>query len=571
MILTGVQVILTLLLLSIINTKFNDFVEQVEIESSIKIEERFKSLLHSQLSLVKSKTTDWSNWDDLYDFTLGKKNTFIEKNINDAYLNIFKMNHILIYSKDKNLIFSRSTYYPWLKWEHSEKSKINYFNSIIKNLNSTHFSENYTVLNDRIIVWALTSITDSQGKLPVGGFLLMAKEIDYKNSKDFFENFGSDFKIDTHSEKLSENVLYRFSKDLLLVQFPLHNNSNEYLANTIIQIPRVENNFALQTKSISFIAFIIMLIVNIFITYILIRNLIITRLTKITSQIPNVLESESSKLLDSEGNDEIGIFSKFFNTSITRMRNEIDKAKEAEINLRHAAQLSSIGEISGIIAHEIKNPLTIILMSTRLLYRDLIKDKKYDINEIKKNLELMEETTKKITNIVNSVSRFSKKDSLNNFHKAHLIHMITDAKFLMTSKLRKNKVDVKIKFHEDTIIYGNPTLLSLVFANLLSNSADALSDQSDPWVEVDCTQVNNFYVITITDSGLGISKEIVDKILNSAFTNKVGDQGTGLGLTFTRKVIKDHNGIFTYDFESTNTRFIIKLPIPDELRLMKIS
>lgn len=96
--------------------------------------------------------------------------------------------------------------------------------------------------------------------------------------------------------------------------------------------------------------------------------------------------------------------------------------------------------------------------------------------------------------------------------------------------------------------------------NLLCNSLDALEGLPTKWIELKQSADESNIYISVTDSGAGIPKSIIQKIFDPFFTTKGVEKGTGLGLSISLGIIKEHKGEMFVNEESPNTQFVIKLP-----------
>lgn len=558
-VLIGVQCVLTGLSISFANFSFSNYVDGIEKSNAKLIEDRFGASLNAQKILVINRVNDWSNWDDAYKFIQGKQPDFIEKNINDAYLKIAKLNHILFFNMQGTLIHASSTFAPFIKWEPTQEQLVKIFSEIVK-LSPKQNTSDILKLEDRIIIWSTTPITDSEAKLEPSGYLVMARELDPKNSPDFADYFGHEYQFSMRAQNnITTLELKKLSEDELEIHFPLFDSKNNVLAVTSIRAPRSENIVASKTKYVSLIILLSLVLVGVLVTYFLIHFLIIRRLSKVTKEIPNVLSGQSTLLTYENSSDEISDFSHFFNKSVNLFREQTEKANEAQLALSHSAQLSSIGEIAGSIVHEIKNPLSIVTLNLSQ-FKKMVAQKSIDYDKFNSKLLQLETTTKKITAIINTVSRFSRKDT-NDYNQCTLLkNIFDDALFLMTEKIRNQNVCIKNNADEKIEIYCNPALLALVIGNLLSNSLDAITNIKEPWIELSYKEHQGNYEISITDCGPGLPAEFIERMRQPYFTTKPQGKGTGLGLSFSRKVMADHKGSIEYDSTFPNARFILKFP-----------
>jgi signal transduction histidine kinase len=558
-VLVGVQCVLTGLSVGFANYSFSNYVDDVEKSNALKIESRFNASLNAQKILVSNRVNDWSNWDDAYNFIAGKQPDFLEKNINDVYLLIAKLNHIVFFKKNGELVHGSSTFAPFEKWEPTDTALSHIFSNIIK-LHPRQNTADLIKFKDRILIWSATPVVDSEGKREPNGYLIMARELNQVNAPDFEDYFGHQYSLNLDETTMAEPVtLEKKSQSDLLIRFPLMDSQKNMLGAITVPTSRSENLVAIKTKTISLIILLGLVFVGVGITYVLIHLLIIRRLGQLTHDIPEVLAGKSELLTYENSEDEISDFARFFNTSVKLFHEESAKANEAQLALSHSAQLSSIGEIAGSIVHEIKNPLTVFTVGISLM-KKLITQGDFDPDKFTPKLDQLATTTKKITSIINTVSRFSRKDTSDYHQKIQIQNIIDDALFLMTEKIRKQNVKMITQYKPETEICCNPALLALVIGNLLSNSLDAITEIKDPWIEVGFNETELNYEIWVKDCGPGLPAEFIERMRQPFFTTKPQGKGTGLGLSFSRKVMSDHNGAIEYDSTCSNTKFVLRFP-----------
>jgi C4-dicarboxylate-specific signal transduction histidine kinase len=99
-----------------------------------------------------------------------------------------------------------------------------------------------------------------------------------------------------------------------------------------------------------------------------------------------------------------------------------------------------------------------------------------------------------------------------------------------------------------------------VLLSLISNSFDAVEHLPEKWVHVEVSSLNNVFQISVTDSGAGIPKAVVEKIMQPFFTTKPIGKGSGLGLSVATGIAQDHHGSLKYDNTSKHTRFVLEIP-----------
>lgn len=226
-----------------------------------------------------------------------------------------------------------------------------------------------------------------------------------------------------------------------------------------------------------------------------------------------------------------------------------------------ASRLASLGEMAGAIAHEINNPLTIIQGHSTLLRLSL---NKIDAVELALKAHKIHETSERIAKIIKGLKSFSRDGSNDKPVTSTIDNFIEDLTNLCLNRANEKKITLKFNYTPNEIMFGNMTQLGQVLINLINNSIDAVELLEDKWITVAFDSHHDYTRIIITDSGEGIDKNILDKIMNPFFTTKELGKGTGLGLSISHGIIARHNGDFFYNQQSLNTQFIILLPNPQK-------
>ena len=248
------------------------------------------------------------------------------------------------------------------------------------------------------------------------------------------------------------------------------------------------------------------------------------------------------------------------NTSLSAF-DQVGKSRSNIANLEEAKRLSLIGEFAAGIAHEVNNPLAVIHSKAQLLeiqLNQLTEKKTESIENIIDSLESIKRMTLHTSDLIKNLKTFSSKA---NFDQLELTK-ITDV-LDMVLKISQNRcsnagIKVAINVDPNLKLNCNPSGLAQVILNLISNSIDAIEYQKDKWINIETKLSNKTLKIIITDSGGGISDEIVEKITQPFFSTKDPGKGTGLGLSISSKSIEKMKGKFYYNSESENTQFVIE-------------
>ncbi len=226
-----------------------------------------------------------------------------------------------------------------------------------------------------------------------------------------------------------------------------------------------------------------------------------------------------------------------------------------------SARLASLGEMAGGIAHEINNPLQIIVghaavMNSRLARGDVKPD------EISASFTKISATADRIARIVKGLRTVARDGDHDPFQITSPVLFVNDALALCSEKMRRHDIDVKIDMTplDDVYIPCRTVQIAQVVLNLLTNAYHAAEVAPEKWIRIECAQSAHWIEIAIVDSGAGVPDAIRDKIFQPFFTTKEVGVGTGLGLSLSLSIARDHGGTIEFDRSSPNTRFVLRLP-----------
>lgn len=236
----------------------------------------------------------------------------------------------------------------------------------------------------------------------------------------------------------------------------------------------------------------------------------------------------------------------------------------------HMARLTVLGEMAGGIAHEINNPLAVINLFVSSIEQKL---RNTDINsELPKIFETIEKVQKqvvRISKIISGLREFSRTDDELKHEYVKFQQIIEAVENLCSEKLKNS--GVKFEVHYDDLKFKcNAIQVEQVLVNLIGNALDAIQNNDEKWIHVNCKQIGDFAKISVTDSGHGIPTDIAKKIMEPFFTTKEVGKGTGLGLSISKNIIERHGGTLETDLRCINTRFVIQIPLFEEALLSLI-
>lgn len=249
--------------------------------------------------------------------------------------------------------------------------------------------------------------------------------------------------------------------------------------------------------------------------------------------------------------------------------NDISEVKKAEREREQlfkqlivSEKMSSLGEMAGGIAHEINNPLAIIIGKLDLIERRMSRQAELDCEKLRTDLRKVHTTAKRIERIVKGLRSFSRNAENDPMEQVSLERLITETLSLCQERFRSHGVEIWPRLDPNLTFDGRAIQLSQVLINLLNNSFQAIRCLPKKWIEIRGEiKSSETLRLMVTDSGEGIPPAIAEKIMQPFFTTKDVGEGTGLGLSISKGIIEDHGGRLYLDDSHGHTRFIIELPL----------
>jgi len=225
------------------------------------------------------------------------------------------------------------------------------------------------------------------------------------------------------------------------------------------------------------------------------------------------------------------------------------------------AKMSSLGEMAGGVAHEINNPLAMILGHSTQLLRKTESLPSPDREEFFTKLEKIQTTVMRISKIVSALRSFSRNADEDPLQSSAWNEILEATLNFCGENMRVNHIELRMTGEQGFELKCRPTQISQVLVNLLNNSFEATRSLTEKWVEIHTENNPDRILIMITDSGKGIPNAVAEKIMQPFFTTKEIGKGTGLGLSVSKGIIESHGGSISLDRSCPNTRFVIELPL----------
>ncbi|MDZ7970098.1 MAG: response regulator [Nostoc sp. DedSLP03] len=283
----------------------------------------------------------------------------------------------------------------------------------------------------------------------------------------------------------------------------------------------------------------------------------LTKLTKMNKEV--LVASRWTLVCDEQGKPK----------SILTVDTDITEKKHLEAQLFRAQRLESIGTLASGIAHDLNNILTPILAGAQLLP---LKFPNAD-ERTRHLLEILEINARRGADLVKQVLSFAR--GVEGKHiTLQLKHIIVEIAKILKETFPKS-IEISTNVPQDLwMVSGDSTQLHQVLMNLCVNARDAMSNGGTLSISAENMLIDTNYarmnleakegpyiVITVSDTGVGIPKQMLDRIFEPFFTTKDVGQGTGLGLSTVLGIVKSHGGfVNVYSEPESGTSFQVYLP-----------
>ena len=232
---------------------------------------------------------------------------------------------------------------------------------------------------------------------------------------------------------------------------------------------------------------------------------------------------------------------------------DISYIKQTENLIVQSEKMKLVGELAAGVAHEIRNPMTVISGFVQMMNED-------PSSPYYEYTKLIQNETERIDLILSEFLVLSRPQATQ-FALFNLVDTIVEITQLFQFEFQQKAITLKIvNPYKKTMIMGNENQIKQVFINLIKNSIEAIGRNGKIHIELCKSDDEKSISITIKDTGCGIPPHVLEKIFEPFYTTKT--KGTGLGMMIINKVIQDHKGkIHITSKENIGTKIVLCLPI----------
>jgi two-component system, NtrC family, sensor kinase len=363
-----------------------------------------------------------------------------------------------------------------------------------------------------------------------------------------------------------------------------HPESDQVLGSLIIKIPLIDLDNAVVKSSAKFYLLATLT------TFLLIIVLILFTRKKIKNPLNDIVKASmavasgnKNTRLEIKPNqlDDMRMVSQAFNDMLDNLQSateelqnwsqqleyKVQKKSEelgaAQHELIHIERIASLGKLSSSVAHEINNPLSGILVYTKLIYKQLSNPELYASKResMLKHLKLIENETKRCGEIVKGLLDFSRKDQ-EDFESKHLHKILQETFELMTHPIQIANISFKTDFTaKSDLIFCSPNQIKQACVAILVNASEAVHENGEIVISTRNPDLDTV-AIEISDNGIGIPEDDLPHIFEPFFSTKHDTSGIGLGLAIVHGIVKSHNGKIEVKSElGKGTSILITLPL----------
>lgn len=343
-----------------------------------------------------------------------------------------------------------------------------------------------------------------------------------------------------------------------------HSPDDEVLGSLFIKLPLNDVDSAVQKSSMEF--FFLAALMTVFMASFLVlftRKNIKNPLNAIMKASRAVATGDNSARLEVSPNqlDDIRMLSYAFNhmldnlqSATTELQNwskqleykvqkKSEELGEVQNELINIERIASLGKLSSSVAHEINNPLSGILVYTKLVHKKLssenIEPAKKD--SMLKHLKLIEDETKRCGDIVKGLLDFSRKDQ-DDFETRHLHDILSETYSLMSHPINIANINFLTDFRANSdLTWCSPNQIKQACVAILVNASEAVTESGEIILRTTNPDQDSIKV-EIIDNGTGIAPEDITHVFEPFFTTKRNGSGIGLGLSIVHGIVQSHNG-----------------------------
>jgi len=253
---------------------------------------------------------------------------------------------------------------------------------------------------------------------------------------------------------------------------------------------------------------------------------------------------------------------------------DVTESIEKETQLIQASKMTTLGIMAAGMAHEINQPLNVIQICADFFMKTIKKGQPISAEDLQAISKDITDNVSRATGIIKHVRHFARQSEIVT-SKVNINDPIKDVFKVLGHQVKVHQIALDLHLGDDIpYIMADHNRLEQVFINLVTNAIDALDEKAEQpehkgmakQLRIGTAIDGNRVLVTVEDNGVGMSKEVKNKILEPFFTTKEVGKGTGLGVSISYGIIKDYEGVIQIDSQlGKGTTFRLSFPVVQNL------
>jgi signal transduction histidine kinase len=531
--------------------------------------QRASNAVNNEIADLNSKCGDWAEWDDSYNFMKDNNSNYAEANINVASFINLRINLLMFVNTTGQLTASEGFDLQNLTETAPPQSFNNLIgaNGVLWNHTSTLSRINgLTVLPEGPLLFASRPILTSEQQGPIEGALIMAR---FLNSQEL-SHIGNTTQLPISAtvwKDAQESSELKAVTNTLTPQNPMLSKpltgaivAGYYLMEDVfgnpgvvlkIEMPRDIYAAGLSTTEYFTFATISVSIFFGAITILLLEKTVLYRLVKLTTDVNKIGTSGRLSRLKTQGDDELSTLGVAINKMLTEIDDKSNKLQKTE-------RLAAIGEIAAMVGHDLRNPLTGIANCSFYLRRKMNPATDAKTKEM---FSLIDQDVKYSNKIINDLLDYSRE-----FHLERQKTSYSDILRMALSVVKiPENIHVTDTANEEYFLNVDGSQMKRALINLVSNAIESMPQGGE--ITFSAQETAEAMKIAVSDTGTGMTPEVLRKIWSPLFTTKA--KGMGFGLCICKRIVEAHGGTITVQSE-LGKGTTITLTFPKEKNLQEV-